>query len=171
MCYFLYIATPLTLSEVRSMLPPGLTADPAAPSESRTIKQLHPAASTIARLLVGTCSCDLVRQRLSDSREDERHLRTRLRQVRLGRPQVIAALERHRRAPAGPLFESPDWPRMLASFVAEHARNAGPTLYLLTFRPFSHEALSSEPSITCTPSEILQRPSDWLKEGRLVIVQ
>jgi hypothetical protein len=172
MCYFLYIATPLTLSEVRSMLPPGLTADPAGPSEARTIKQLHPAASTIALLLVGSCSCDLVRQRLADSREDERHLRVRLRQARLGRPQVIAALERHRRAAARPPSESsPGWPSTLAAFVVEHARNAGPTLYLLTFSRFSREALASCARIACTAGEVLLRPADWLPEGRLVIVQ
>ena len=33
MCYFLRIVSPLTLSEVRSMLPAGITADPMSSTE------------------------------------------------------------------------------------------------------------------------------------------
>ena len=96
MCYFLYLASPLTLSEVRSMLPAGLAADLASFPDQQTLKALHPPAQTVARVLAGRCSCDLVRPRLDDPREDERHLRERCRKLDLARPLVIQALERHR---------------------------------------------------------------------------
>src|SRR3954464_2126644 len=108
MCYFLHLATPLTLSEVRSMLPPGMTADSAG-TETRQLRQMSPAGSTIVRLLVGRCSCDLVRPRLPDSREDERHLRQRFRQAGRPRSQTITALERHRQAPRPHLDSAAKW--------------------------------------------------------------
>src|SRR3954447_5721371 len=128
MCYFLYIASPLTLSEIRSMLPHGVTADLADFMDHQALKSLHPDAQTVARLLIGSCSCDFVRPRVSDTREDERHLRERYPQSGSGRTRVISALERHRRRPSVPHREK-DWAAALVGFVAEHARNAGPTLY------------------------------------------
>src|SRR4051794_2065151 len=109
MCYFLHLATPLTLSEVRSMLPPGMTAEPIS-RETRWVKQQFPAGSTIILLLVGRCSCDLVRSRLPDAREDERHLRQRFRQAGRPRSHTITALERHRRPPR-PHLDASDWPQ------------------------------------------------------------
>src|SRR3954464_8237224 len=130
MCYFLHLATPLTLSEVRSMLPPGMTADSAG-TETRQLRQMSPAGSTIVRLLVGRCSCDLVRPRLPDSRADERHLRERYRALKHPRATIINSLEQHR----GRRIASPaaGWSESLALFVREHARNAGPSLYFLHF--------------------------------------
>src|SRR5262245_6663730 len=98
MCLHLYLASPLTLSEVRSMLPKGLAADLLDPAEQRTLKQLHPDAQTVARLVHGACSCDLVVQRHPVSREDEAWLRRRYREQGLPRTAVLPALERHRRA-------------------------------------------------------------------------
>ena len=133
MCYFLYIASPLTLSEVRAMLPSGLTADLAASSDLQLLKSLHPSAQTAVRVLAGRCSCDLVRPRLDDPREDERHLRERYRRLEVPRTRMITALERHRRGTDPRLQPTGGWPKTLAEFVIEHGRNAGPTLYLLVF--------------------------------------
>jgi len=131
MCYFLYLASPLTLSEVRSMLPNGLTADLAPPADHQALRSLHPGTVTVARILAGRCSCDLVRPRLADSRADEHHLRERYRKQGLAREAVITALERHRHG-EGRHFDSSISER-LRNFVREHARNAGPSLCYLHF--------------------------------------
>jgi hypothetical protein len=163
MCYFLYIASPLTLGEVRSMLPPGVVADLAPSPDQRALKDIHPTALTVGRLLIGRCSCDLVRPRLPDPREDERHLRERYRREGVSRESTIAALERHRRTdrPAAPR----DWPKLLASFVAEHARNAGPTLYYLHFssQPAPVEPKGELHRVDLT--QVLAQPEAWLQEG------
>src|SRR3954469_6345877 len=99
MCYFLYIASPLTLSEVRSMLPQGVTADLADFTDQQALRSIHPDAQTVARLLIGRCSCDFVRPRVPDTLEDERHLRERYRRLGAARVGVITGLERHRRRP------------------------------------------------------------------------
>src|SRR5215217_3087050 len=107
MCYFLYLATPLTLSEVRSMLPAPLRADLAPSSTSQLLKSIDPKAQTVVRILAGQCSCDLVRTRAADQREDERHLRERYRRLGVSREGMIQAFERHRRGPApSPTSES-----------------------------------------------------------------
>src|SRR4051794_12106281 len=131
MCYFLYLASPLTLSEVRSMLPQGLTADLASSADHQTLRSLHPSTVTVARILAGRCSCDLVHSRLADPRTDQRHLRQRSRSLKLPRATIINSLEQHRGRP----MSSPaaGWPEILARFVREHARNAGPSLYFLHF--------------------------------------
>jgi hypothetical protein len=164
MCYFLYLASPLTLSEVRSMLPPGLTADLAASPDQHLLKSIHPDAQTVARILAGRCSCDLVRARLGSARDDERHLRERYRRLGVSRDGMIAALERHRqvgrhRAPAE------GWREALSSFIAEHARNAGPTLYHLAF---SHDASvlgKLDPVRRVAVSLVRATPEAWLVEG------
>ena len=136
MCYFLYLASPLTLSEIRSMLPPGLTVDLCSSSDHQALRSLHRGTATVARILAGRCSCDLVRTRLSNPTDDERHLRERYRGLKVPRAKVIAALDRHRRQETS----SPSRPAgsaELTRFVAEHARNAGPSLYYLSFDPDS----------------------------------
>lgn len=154
------------------MLPPGLSAQPADRATHHRFLTLHPAAKTVARLLVGACSCDLVRPRQEDPREDERHHRERHRRAGTRRDHVLAALERHRRGvrtppPAG------GWPRALAAFVAEHARNAGPTLYLLRFE--SDTAASpppdSPPLRRTRAAEVVGSPDSWLVEGTVVLVE
>ncbi|HEX2249827.1 MAG TPA: hypothetical protein VHH32_05725 [Gemmatimonadales bacterium] len=167
MCYFLYIASPLTLSEVRSMLPPGLVADLAPSAYRAALQQLHPSAKTVARLLVGSCSCDLVRTRQADPIADERELRARFQQARLPRSAIIHELELHRRGPVPRPAPPDDWPGALTRFVVEHARNAGRTLYLLHF---GRHAESPVPALQSTPKifsarEIGARPGSWLVEG------
>jgi hypothetical protein len=171
-CYFLSIASPLTLSEIRSMLPAGLTAD-LAPSVERTLMiRLHPSAKTVAHLLVGACSCDLVRPRLKNSLEDEREHRDRYRRRQLSRSDMIRQLERHRRGPL-PRPEHPGgWGTALAGFVAEHARNAGPTLYRLEFAPPDRSVPGSvdiEP-VRRSVEEVRAAAGQWLTEDQPVLV-
>ncbi len=170
MCYFLFLASPLTLTEVRSMLPPGVSADLTSHAEQQLFKSLHPGAQTVARLLVGRCSCDLVRQRLPNPREDERHLRERYRALELSRTTVIQSLERHRRP--GPVVVPPaaGWAGALAGFVAEHARNAGASLFFLHFgRPEPGDLGRSIHQLT--PSQVRSDPTGWLREETPILVR
>jgi hypothetical protein len=169
MCYFLYIASPLTLSEVRSMLPPGASADLAGPAEQQALKSIHPEAQTVARLLVGRCSCDFVRSRHEESREDERHLRERYRWLEAPRTLIIPALERHRRG-VGVRSPAEGWPRALARFVAEHARNAGPTLYHLHFSPGLPSLGSIGGIQEMRVGQVIAEPEHWLHEGSPTLV-
>jgi hypothetical protein len=169
LCYFLYLASPLTLSEVRSMLPPGLTADLASFSDQQVLKSLHPDAQTVLRILAGRCSCDLIRPRLQDVREDERHLRERYRGLGVSRAAAIAALERHRlggghRAPAG------GWPEALSRFIAEHARNAGPSLYYLDFSPEAASLAKLGTVRQVAVPLVRATPEGWLAEGQPTLV-
>jgi hypothetical protein len=151
------------------MLPPGLSADLAPSSDRSSLTHLHPSAKTVARLLVGACSCDLVRPRLQNSVDDERELRRRYHSGKLGRTDIIRELERHRRGPVPRPQPEQGWSFALAEFVAEHARNAGPTLYLLDFLP--HEAArSGTPArpVRCSVSEV--RSGSWLIEHQPVLV-
>ncbi|TFG46438.1 MAG: hypothetical protein E4H41_02265 [Gemmatimonadales bacterium] len=170
MCFFLYVASPLTLSEVRSMLPAGLTADLLPPAEQGELRALHPDAQTIARVLLGGCSCGLVTERKTPASEDEARLRVRYRELGYSRDQVVRALSVHRRAlelraqPAG------HWPKAFAGFVAEHARNAGPTLYYLQF---GHDGLqhvaggAPRPILT---ADVRAFPGVWLPEDAPTLV-
>ena len=164
MCYFLYLASPLTLSEVRSMLPPGLSADLAAFPDQQKLKAIHPTAQTVARILVGRCSCDLVRPRLADPREDERHLRERCRKLGLTRSLVIQALERHRQG-SGTNLSADNWPAAMSRFVAEHARNAGTCLYHLQFSPEAGPLSSLGEGRRVTVAQVTADPHGWLLEG------
>jgi len=170
MCYFLRLASPLTLSEVRSMLPAGLSAGAGAAAELAWFRGVLPTAQTAAHLRVGACACDLVRPRLPDPREDERHLRERYFRMGLSRETIVAELERHRRRRAPAPREG--WPRALVDFVAEHARNAGPTLYELRFGRAADA--TSPPDLTRATSLTLDRvrsdPEGWLEEGRPITV-
>lgn len=168
MCHFLYIVTPLTLSELRAMVPAGLAADLVAPRESASLLGLFPAGRTAARLLAGACSCDLYLRRDLAGRGEEAELRRRYRALGLEREARIRALERHRRK--GPVHRTPaEWAPVLVAFVAEHARNAGPTLY---YRDVSGGGLGE---ITTAPvtrllGEVLRHPGSWLREREPSIV-
>lgn len=154
------------------MLPPGLVADLTPPQHRAALQQLHPSAKTVARLLVGACSCDLVRPRVSDPVEDERELRVRYRQAKLSRAEVIRELERHRRA-SSPQFKPPaGWAQALAGFVVEHARNAGATLYLLEFGSGKVMAVprGAEDVVSCAARDIGIRSAPWLVEGKPIMV-
>jgi hypothetical protein len=164
MCYFLYLASPLTLSEVRSMLPPGLSADLATFPDQQKLKAIHATTQTVVRILVGRCSCDLVRPRLADPREDERHLRDRYRKLGVTRSLVIQALERHRLGSAPNL--SPDSrPEAMSKFVAEHARNAGTCLYHLQFSPEIGPLSGLGQVRRLTVGQVTADPHGWLFEG------
>lgn len=150
------------------MLPPGLTADLASSSDQRLLKSIHPDAQTVARILAGRCSCDLFRPRLGGAREDERHLRERYRRLGVSRAAAIAALERHRRG-AGLRPPPEGWPRALAKFIAEHARNAGPTLYYLVFSPDA--ALPPPGTLGQVSLDLVTAtPGRWLVEGTPTLV-
>jgi len=164
MCYFLYLASPLTLSEVRSMLPPGLSADLAAFPDQQKLKAIHSTAQTVARILVGRCSCDLVRPRLADPREDERHLRERCRKLGVTRALVIQALERHRQGLA-PTPSADSWPAAMSRFIAEHARNAGTCLYYLQFSPEAGPLTRLGEVRRITVAQVTVDPHGWLLEG------
>ena len=170
MCYFLRLASPLTLSEVRAMLPAGLIAGGGTPAEVAWFRGVLPAAQTVAHLRVVSCACDLVRPRDPDPREDERHLRERYFRMGLDRDTIVAELERHRRPRPPPPPEG--WPRALAGFVAEHARNAGPTVYELRFGRAADA--SNPPDLSRTAALPLDRvrssPDQWLEEGRPITV-
>jgi hypothetical protein len=171
-CYFLYVASPLTLSEVRSMLAPGLAAELLSPGEQRQLLKHHPDAQTGVRLVHGACSCDLVRYRKPVSREDEAHLRARYRQLGLPREDMIRALENHRRALDQRQRPEGHWPAAVASFAVEHARNAGPTLYFLHF---SHDGRltvdpRAEPIARVSTDIVRASPGSWLPEERLTMV-
>lgn len=152
------------------MLPDGLTADLLAPSEARLLVPLHTSARTFARLVAGACSCDLFVQRDLEGRREEAELRKRFRSLGLSRDRMIAALERHRRGARDP--RSPEaWGRTFAAFVAEHARNAGPTLY---FRHLSPDGIVALPpprgTVRVTVPEVLAAPGEWLKENQPTLV-
>jgi hypothetical protein len=169
MCYFLFAASPITLSEVRSMLPPGFSADLVGPADHAALRTLFPESRTGVRLLLGACSCDLVIAR-SDARQEERHLRSRHLDTGRSRGEVIAALESHRRRGAG--FGSVREARAaLAGFVAEHARNAGPTLYLLCFgsAPLDRRAPLA-PAGRLARRDVAANVDGWLIEDRPTIV-
>jgi hypothetical protein len=172
MCYFIYVATPLTLSELRSMLPAGLTADGLGPDELPALRRYHPDAQTAARLLHGGCSCSLVIERDPDGQGDEAHLRARARRLGFPRTAVLQMVERHRRARS--LRHKPlgAWQQALAAFVAEHARNAGPTLYLRHFAadPLAGELPPPESSVTLPLSQVQHAPGEWLVDDRPTLV-
>ena len=172
MCYFVFLASPLTLSEVRSMLAPGLSADLAMSSGHQSLKERHFEAQTVARVTRGGCSCDLIVPRLPVATEDEARLRARYRALGLSRQIVIQALEVHRAGAGGRPYPSGHWPELFAAFVAEHARNAGPTLYCLHF---SHDGLPPRvphnfPVRTLSARQVRQDPEGWLSEDRLMLV-
>jgi hypothetical protein len=168
MCYVLYVASALTLSEVRSMLPPGMSAHALAPDDDRRLRRAFRPARTVVRLLIGPCSCDLLLHRDPVAHTEERALRARYASG-YSRDEVIAAIDAHRMIPDPMEVEPPEyWRRALAAFVAEHARTAGPAVYWLRFSPGG--AMESPPDppapgTTITVPEVLRAPDAWLAEG------
>jgi hypothetical protein len=152
------------------MLPVGLVAQPADRAEHHRLLQLHPTARTVVQLVVGACSCDLVRHRHPDPRQDERDHRDRSRRAGGARGSLIAGLERHRRGAQVPAPPG-GWARALAAFVAEHARNAGETLYLLRFTlPEGSPTVVRTAARRMTAAEVVAQPDGWLTEHAPVIV-
>ncbi len=171
MCYFVYVASPLTLSEIRSMLSPGLTADLLQASDQSILKRLHPAAQTVVRLLVGACSCALVASTMAADQENESRLRRRYAERSLPRSEIIRALELHRQGTERRAQLAGSGPAALAAFVAEHARNAGVTLYYLHFgHDPPHSWATAPPPISLTMADMRARPETWLVEDRPTLV-
>ncbi|HEX9894778.1 MAG TPA: hypothetical protein VGA78_12690 [Gemmatimonadales bacterium] len=154
------------------MLPEDVTADLLNPSLQRFfLDHLH-RAKTAVLLRHGGCSCDLAGRRNPDGAEDERSLRTRYRQDRVPRAQVIEAMERHRTRPRGPEVPAGHWSGALAGLVAEHARNAGSALYYLDFTPELERMPPWPPSgpERVGTARVLAHPGSWLPEGAPVVV-
>ena len=152
------------------MLPSGLTADPASSAVRAALIRLHRPAKTVAHLLVGACSCDLVRNRQSNSIEDEREHRSRYGRQRLSRTEIIRRLERHRRGPDPRPTAPAGWRTVLSDFIAEHARNAGPTLYLLTFEAHAHPSDKAQPDPVHRSVTEVRADLEWMVEDEPVIV-
>jgi hypothetical protein len=155
------------------MLPAGLMADLAPAAQRAALQRIHPPARTVAQLLVGACSCDLVRPRLDNPIEDERELRARYQGWKLPRSEIIRELERHRRGPLPRPQPSKGWSEALADFVVEHARNAGATLYLLEFGPHLRRArreTTAAAPLRRSVQDVRQGTGPWLVEGKPVLV-
>jgi hypothetical protein len=152
------------------MLPTGLSAHLAPKAERDALLDLLPDARTVAHLLVGACSCDLFVARQADAHEDERHLRAGYRRLNLPRDVVIRSLERHRRPHPRPRQPHAGWPAALAGFVAEHARNAGPTLYHLGFES-GRSAPDGSSVIETSVRDVRAKPGKWIQEGQTVLVK
>lgn len=169
MCYHLWLASPLSLTEIRSMLPAALAADVAPAAEQAPFRALLPGTLTVAQVRAGGCACALVIGGTAGDREDERHLRQRYAAAGMPRDRIIAALERHRRGiPAGTASATRDTLRQaLAAFVAEHARNAGPSLYHLGFGAEAAAGLPGPKTSSATRSvaEVRSQPGTWLTEA------
>jgi len=165
-CYQLVVVSALTLSEVRSMLPAGVRADALDTSHLLACRALFRGAQTAAHLRVGRCACRLLPDRFRDRHSDEAELRARYRRLGVPRDATIAALDRHRHgASDGEIVAHGS----LHAFVAEHARNAGPALYVLGF--------GAEDDVPPVPAALVDRAladtrgSDaWLVEGSAVRV-
>lgn len=168
MCYQLVLVSTLTLSEVRSMLPAGVHADAMGPSTQAPWRAVLPGAQTAVVLRAGHCACGLLQPRFRAAHTDEAHLRERYRQLRVPRAQVVRALERHRRS-AGAARAGPD---ALTRLVAEHARNAGDSAWLLGFSP--HDEPPALPATTVTTrcvADLAIDPDGWLVEDHVTLVQ
>ena len=152
------------------MLPEGVVAGLVAPSLQRQWSERFPSARVVVTLRQGQCACGLAGQRHEDNAEEERRLRARYRKAGVDRQRVIRALDRHRRAP--PHQKSTGAALLLAAFVAEHARNAGPSLYFLDFSAESERMPPWPDSVpsSITAAQVRAEPASWLPEQTPVIV-
>lgn len=160
MCYSIVLVTPLTLSEVRSMLPAGMTADAIGPDAQGPYRRLLDGAQTAVLLQAGRCSCRLVASRFPSRISEDAHLRDRYRALKVPRALVIAGLERHRRGAEAPRPGAD----ALTRLVREHARNAGRAVLIMGFA-----AGSGPPSIPALVAARGVPDADaldaWLEEG------
>ena len=151
------------------MLPEGIAADLVSPAVQRRWTGHFPAARVVVALRQGACACGLAGQRHEDNEEDERRLRARYRKAGVDRLRMIDALARHRRARHA---RPTDAARLLAGFVAEHARNAGPSLYFLDFSAESERMPpwpDDDPSLI-PAAQVRAHPESWLPEQKPVLV-
>jgi hypothetical protein len=54
--------------------------------------------------------------------------------------------------------------------VVEHARNAGPTLYLLQFAHHEREDAHLETPLACSVADVRRHHARWLTEGKPTLV-
>ena len=141
------------------MLPGGVAADAIGPEAQGPYRRLVPGAQTAVVLKAGRCACRLVPGRFPPPRTEEAHLRDRYRALRVPRLDVARALGRHRR---GSDTQAPEG-GALAALVREHARNAGPAAFLLTFDP-SDNLPDIPAAVTVTPVSGLGVDDTWLEE-------
>ena len=152
------------------MLPEGITADLLSPALQRFFLSQLPRARTAVTLRHGGCACDLVGRRQADRDADERVLRTRYRRQSTNRGEVVRVLEEHRRR--GPMSSlGGDVAEAFAGFVAEHARNAGPALFLLDFSADPGREPTWPGGVRQVPAASVRRePAAWLQEDDPVVV-
>lgn len=151
------------------MLPDGASAELAPPVPRDHLMEVHPIARTVVTLQRGACACELLA--LEGTPDDqERELRTRYRALGMTRSATISALELHRRAK--PRLPYPvEWPDLVAGFVAEHARNAGPALYLLLFSAGPIGAMERPgPPVRITAAEVRATRGRWLVLDQPILV-
>jgi hypothetical protein len=165
MCYALYLASPLALSEIRSMLPTGFGADLIDPASQKLLKKRHLDAQTGAVLLRGRCSCALVAEGAADG-VWEADLRKRYRAAKASRDDIIRGLERHR---ALAELRPADGVDVFAKFIVEHAKNAGASMYYLRFGVDPFLPLTAVPAPSAT-ERAGRLSKGWLREGEPVVV-
>lgn len=169
MCYQLVLVSPLTLSEVRSMLPPGTHADALSPTGQQQWRAVLPGSQTAVLLRAGYCACGLLQPRFRAAHTDEAHLRQRYRELSVPRAQVVRALERHRRSVAATPRAAAD---ALVRLVTEHARNAGTSAWLLGFSAHDEPPAVPAMSVTTRKAESLAADQDdWLTEGQVTLLE
>ena len=143
------------------MLPAGVRCDALAPAALAQWRGSFRSAQTAAHLRVGRCACRLLPGRFPPGQPDETHLRTRYRQLGASRDHVNASLDRHRAGAWDGGIVPPD---ALPAFVAEHARNGGPAVYVLAFGV--REEIPEAPPEAAERTLAEARQGDaWLVEG------
>jgi hypothetical protein len=162
-CYRLLLAGSLTLSEVRAMLPDGLTAHVLDPASGRLV--FGAPGGNVLELCRGRCACDFFLERAAG--RDETALRSRWATERTPRDARLAALAVHRAQPdARPLAH---WSRALATFAREYARSGGPALYLRTFGDGLDDVRRLTP-LARAAAELPDDAGQWLPEGHPILV-
>ncbi len=165
MCYLLTLVSPLTLSEIRSMLPAGVTAE-LVPLEQRPARlALLPRAATAAHLAVGRCACGLADPDRPEA-DAERAIRQHYQGRRDTRDLVLTAVARHRAGQALRAAATAP-PGALGAFIVEHARNAGASVYFL--HPPGGDRLGGSPVPRALPTPTVT-PLMWLVPGSPVKV-
>jgi len=170
MCHHLWLGTPLTLSEVRAMLPDGFSADAADDEPRRRLSALADQTRTVVALRLGGCACALYLEPAGASQSTESALRARYFRQGIPRATVISALDRHRAAGKSPM-PPVEARRAFAEFVAEHARNAGTALFLRTYHP--EGVLPADGADAIAPrsiADVRTTPCEWLPEDQPVLV-
>ena len=154
------------------MLPDGVSAGLLPTQFRQQLLDHHLPARDAIELARGGCACDLAGRRLASVEEDERALRARYRARSVPRSLVIRAFDAHRRRPARSAHPAEHWPSAFASFVAEHARNAGPALYYLDFtvHPDRPPRWPADAPRQVTAGTVRLDPVGWLQDETPTVV-